>query len=61
MEESFFVLDGESTFAVGEQKIPASPGSYILVPRATRHAISAGARSGRFLTLMAPAAWRRYS
>src|SRR5712691_8245282 len=61
MEESFFVLDGEFTFAVGEEKIPAGPGSYILVPRGTRHAISAGTGGGRFLTLMAPAAWRRCS
>ena len=36
MEESFYVLDGEFTFAVGEQEIPAGPESYILVPRGTR-------------------------
>ena len=54
MEESFYVLDGEFTFAVGEQEIPAGPGSYILVPRGTRHAITAGAEGGRFLTLMVP-------
>jgi quercetin dioxygenase-like cupin family protein len=54
MEQSFYVLDGEFTFAVGEQEIPAGPGSYILVPRGTRHAITAGAEGGRFLTLMVP-------
>ena len=54
MEESFFVLDGEFTFAVGEEKIPAGPGSYILVPRGTRHVISAGTGGGRFLALMVP-------
>ena len=54
MEESFFVLDGEFTFAVGEQQIAAGPGSYILVPRGTRHGITAGAAGGRFLTLMVP-------
>lgn len=37
MEESFFVLAGEFTFAVGEQEIAAGPGAYILVPRGTRH------------------------
>jgi len=36
MEESFYVLDGEFTFTVGEETIPAGPGSYILVPRRTR-------------------------
>src|SRR5713101_231636 len=54
MEESFFVLDGEFTFAVGEEKIPAGPGSYILVPRGTRHVITAGAGGGRLLGLMVP-------
>jgi len=54
MEESFFVLDGEFTFAVGEQEIPAGPESYILVPRGSRHGITAGAEGGRLLTLMVP-------
>lgn len=54
MEESFFVLDGEFTFPVGEETIPAGPGSYVLVPRGTRHTISAGAGGGRLLVLMVP-------
>ena len=54
MEESFYVLDGQYVFTVGEQEIPAGPGSYILVPRGTRHGITAGAEGGRFLTLMVP-------
>ena len=40
MEESFYVLDGQYVFTVGEQEIPAGPGSYVLVPRGSRHAIS---------------------
>jgi quercetin dioxygenase-like cupin family protein len=48
------VLDGEFTFAVGEQEIPAGPGSYILVPRGVRHGITAGAEGSRFLILMVP-------
>jgi quercetin dioxygenase-like cupin family protein len=54
MEESFYVLDGEFSFAVGEEKIPAGPGSYVLVPRGTRHTFTAGAGGGRFLLLMVP-------
>jgi quercetin dioxygenase-like cupin family protein len=54
MEESFYVLDGQYTFTVGEEKIPAVPGSYVLVPRGTRHTISAGAGGGRLLALMVP-------
>ena len=53
-QESFFILDGEFTFTVGQQDIAAGPGSYILVPRGTRHEITAGAQGGRFLALMVP-------
>jgi quercetin dioxygenase-like cupin family protein len=53
-QESFFVLEGEFTFAVGEQQISAGPGSYVLVPRGTRHDITAGAEGGRLLTLVVP-------
>jgi quercetin dioxygenase-like cupin family protein len=54
MEESFFVLDGEFTFPVGEETIHAGPRSYVLVPRGTRHTIAAGAGGGRLLVLMVP-------
>lgn len=53
-EESFFVLGGEFTVLVGEEVIHAGPGSYVLVPRGTRHEISAGAGGGRLLVLMVP-------
>jgi quercetin dioxygenase-like cupin family protein len=54
MEESFFVLGGEFTVSVGEEAIHAGPGSYVLVPRGTRHEISAGAGGGQLLVLMVP-------
>jgi quercetin dioxygenase-like cupin family protein len=54
MEESFFVLDGSFTFAVGEDEIEAAPGAYVLVPRGTRHLITAGAAGSRCLVLMVP-------
>jgi len=54
MEESFYVLDGEFTFTAGGQQIPAGPGSYILMPRGTRHEITAAAGGGRLLALMVP-------
>jgi mannose-6-phosphate isomerase-like protein (cupin superfamily) len=43
-EESFFVLDGDFTFTVGEQQVPAGAGSYVLMPRGTRHDILARCR-----------------
>jgi quercetin dioxygenase-like cupin family protein len=54
MEESFFVLDGDFTFTVGDEEIPAGVGSYVLVPRGTRHTLAAGVGGGSVLTLMVP-------
>jgi quercetin dioxygenase-like cupin family protein len=53
-QESFFVLDGQFTFAVGEEAVEVGPGAYVLVPRDTSHMIHAGAGGGRLLTLMVP-------
>lgn len=53
-EESFYVLDGLFTFTVGEERIEAAPGSYVLVPRGTGHTFEASAGGGRFLLLMVP-------
>jgi mannose-6-phosphate isomerase-like protein (cupin superfamily) len=54
MEESFFVLDGDFTFTFGEEAIPVGTGSYLLIPRGTRHMIHAEGDGGRLLTLMVP-------
>jgi quercetin dioxygenase-like cupin family protein len=54
MEESFYVLDGEFTFAVGDERITTEPGSYILIPRGTPHMLAAGAGGGRLLCFMVP-------
>jgi len=53
-EESFYVLDGLFTFTLGEERREATPGTYLLVPRGTRHTIAAAEGGGRFLTLMVP-------
>ena len=54
MEESFYVLDGIFTFTVGEERHDAGPGTYVLIPRGTAHAMEAGAGGGQLLTLMVP-------
>lgn len=53
-EESFYVLDGHFTFTLGEDDVEAVPGSFILVPRNTKHVMRAGPGGGRFLTLWTP-------
>jgi quercetin dioxygenase-like cupin family protein len=53
-EESFYVLDGAFTFTLGADEVEAGPGSFILVPRGTRHELRAAPRGGRVLTLWVP-------
>jgi quercetin dioxygenase-like cupin family protein len=53
-EESFYVLDGAFTFTLGTEETEAGPGSFIVVPRGTRHEMRAAAGGGRLLTLWVP-------
>lgn len=54
MEESFFVLEGNFTFTIGDHDIEANRGDYVLVPRGTPHMMTGGPEGGRLLTLMVP-------
>lgn len=58
-EESFFVLDGAFSFTIGDEVTEATAGTYLLVPRGTRHTIAAAEGGGRFLTLMVPGGLER--
>jgi quercetin dioxygenase-like cupin family protein len=53
-EESFYVLDGAFTFTLGTEEVQAEPGSFIVVPRGTRHELRAAPGGGRLLTLWVP-------
>jgi quercetin dioxygenase-like cupin family protein len=53
-DESFYVLDGNFTFTLGDDEVQAGPGSFILVPRSTKHVMRAHPGGGRFLTLWTP-------
>jgi mannose-6-phosphate isomerase-like protein (cupin superfamily) len=53
-EESFYVLDGSFTFTLGDEDVELGAGSFIVVPRGTRHVMRAGVEGGRFLTLWTP-------
>jgi quercetin dioxygenase-like cupin family protein len=54
MEESFFILDGQFTFTVGEDHHEVGPGGYLLVPRGMPHVFEAAEGGGRFLLLNVP-------
>jgi quercetin dioxygenase-like cupin family protein len=57
--EAFYVLEGRFTFTLGEDDFAAEPGSFVLIPRGTRHLMRAEAGGGRFLTFWTPGGLER--
>ena len=58
--EAMYVLEGTYDFSVGEERISASAGSFVLVPAGLAHAFSSGPSGGRMLVLFAPGGYERY-
>jgi len=55
-EESFYILEGEFGFEVGDRQFLAGPGTFVLGPRGIPHRFwNAGATIGRFLLIITPA------
>ena len=60
-DEAFWVLEGDLEVLVGEDKIRASAGSFVHLPRGVMHTYkNVGATPARFLTLMVPAGLERF-
>ena len=54
-EESFYILEGEFGFEVGDQTFVAGPGTFVLGPRDIPHRFwNAGQTTGRFLIIISP-------
>lgn len=54
-DEAFFVLEGEFVFTVGDDEVPASPGSYIYLPPGVRHGFRVVSEVGRVFNTLTPA------
>jgi quercetin dioxygenase-like cupin family protein len=60
-EESFYVLDGECEWRVGDQLVRATPGTYLFVPPGVRHNIAnVSAKPARVLMTVSPPGHERY-
>ncbi len=59
MEESFYILEGTFTFAIGDREVEAEKGDFVLVPRGTRHLMRAGVGGGALLAIFAPGGLER--
>lgn len=54
-EESFYVVEGEMTFYVGDEVIPAPAGTLVVMPRGVPHAYQIVSDEARVLNLITPA------
>jgi uncharacterized cupin superfamily protein len=59
-EETFYVLDGEFTFTLGDQSVPATAGAFVFVPRGVAHGFeNTGSTPGRVLGIMTPGGFEK--
>jgi len=54
-DEAFWVLEGHFTFRVGDQTIPAGPGSFVFGPKRVPHTYKVEKGPARLLFLLSPA------
>ena len=54
-DETWYVLDGEITFFLGDSRIEAGPGTYVFGPQGVPHTFLVTSESARFLTSFATA------
>jgi quercetin dioxygenase-like cupin family protein len=54
-DETFYILDGEITFLVGDEIKTGRTGDFLMVPRNTRHAFRVDSETARFLNGYTPA------
>ena len=53
--DSFYILEGELEFTIGEETVRAGPGSYVAAPPGVRHGFrNPGPGRARFLNVHAP-------
>lgn len=60
-EETFYVLEGECEWQVGDQKIHAKPGTYLFIPPGVPHNIAnASDRPARMIMTVSPPGHEHY-
>jgi mannose-6-phosphate isomerase-like protein (cupin superfamily) len=59
-DDSFYILEGEMTFVVGAETVPAPPGTFVLIPPGVEHGFrNDGTTPVRMLNIHAPAGFDR--
>jgi len=61
MEETFFVLEGECSWQVGDEHVCATPGTFLFLPPGVAHNIgNASDKAARILMTVSPPGHERY-
>lgn len=58
-DEIFYVLDGRLTFFVGQQRIEASPGAFVYLPRYVHHGFQVDSEEAHIFNFVTPAGFER--
>ena len=59
-DDAFYIIEGEMTFVVGDEDIPAPPGTFVLVPPGVEHGFrNNGEVPVRMFNIHAPAGFDR--
>jgi quercetin dioxygenase-like cupin family protein len=54
-DETFYVVEGEMTFSIGDDTIKARPGTVVFAPRDVAHSFTIDSEEVRILVMVAPA------
>jgi hypothetical protein len=58
-DEIFYVLDGNLTFYVGEQRVEAAPGAFVYLPRFVHHGFQCNSAEARVFNFVVPAGFEK--
>ena len=53
-DEGYLVLNGEITFQIGDERVDATPGSWVFLPRGVPHGFAVRSEVARTLLLISP-------
>lgn len=54
-DETFYIVEGEMTFLIGDETIKATPGTMVFAPRDVAHSFTIDSEQVRILVMVAPA------
>ncbi len=58
-DEIFYVVEGNLTFFVGDQRIEAAPGAFVYLPRFVHHGFQCNSTEARVFNFVTPAGFER--